>query len=98
MRDLYQKLAVQDDAYRAKYRLQRDKKRFEVFYDADDEVLVWTPPRASAYDRTVDIERPDDHHLHQFQANAPSNRNVHDTWTGHPNLPLLHTRHRRRPT
>jgi transposase InsO family protein len=82
MRDLYQKFALEDDAYRAKYRLQRDKKRFEVFYDPSDQVLVWTPPRASAYDRTVDVERPADQHLHQFQAKAPFNRKFHFTWTG----------------
>ena len=39
-------------------------------------------PRASAYDRTVDVERPADQHLHQFQANAPFNRKFHFTWTG----------------
>jgi transposase InsO family protein len=80
MAELYKVFAEKDSRYRLKFRQERDKKRFQVYYNPGDMVLLWTPPRASAYDRTVDVARPGD--PDQFRPSAPFNRKLHFQWTG----------------
>jgi hypothetical protein len=70
----------EDDAYRAKFREFRDKGRKQIVFAPGEEVLLWKPPTASAFDRSVDILRPGD--PTQFVPQPPFSKKVRYTWTG----------------
>ena len=78
LHELHARFTEVDAEYRQKYRKARYRNRFEVFYEVGDQVLIWTPPRASAMDRALDHDTS----TGTFPTAAPFNKKLHYQWRG----------------